>query len=72
MQFQLFTALIFDEWYNGVPGAFAICSRATAEDLAFWMHAIHARCQGVTACWTPNAFIVDDCDAEIKAIKYVT
>lgn len=69
MQFQLFTALVFDDWFNGIPGAFALCSRATAEDLAIWMQALHDKCRAAKASWRPNAFIVDDCDTEMKAIR---
>lgn len=70
MQYQLFTALVFDEWFNGVPGAFALCSRATADDIARWMQAINDRCKGMQADWQPSSYIVDDCDAEMKAIRY--
>ena len=70
VQFQLFTALVFDEYYNGIPAAFALCSRATAEDIASWMEAIAARCRVAQGNWAPSSFIVDDCDAEIKAIRY--
>ena len=69
VQFQLFTALVFDEYYNGLPGAFALCSRATAEDIASWMKAIAAKCSALQSSWSPSSFIVDDCDAEIKAIR---
>lgn len=71
VQFQLFTALVFDDHYNGVPGAFALCSRAKAEDLASCMAALAAKCKSGQADWAPSSFIVDDCDAEIKAIRHV-
>ncbi len=60
LQFPLYTMMVFDEWYNGVPVAYLITSNYKQCDLAPWMDALNKSLLMVKNVWHPNAFIVDD------------
>jgi hypothetical protein len=43
LQFLLYTMMVFDEWYNGVPMAYIITSSYKQQHLALWMDALNKR-----------------------------
>jgi hypothetical protein len=68
VQFPLYTVMVFDKWHNGVPIAFIITKRSKQIDLSPWMTELKRRAVGASPEWRPNAFIVDDAQAEINTI----
>jgi hypothetical protein len=62
--------MVFDDWQNGCPIVFIIISRSKQTDLALWMKALRDRMLSAQPDWLPNAFIVDDAQAEINTIRY--
>lgn len=69
MQFPLYTMMIFDKWQNGCPGAYVVTSRSKQLDLAPWMLALKTKMIATLLEWRPNAFIVDDAQAEINSLR---
>jgi hypothetical protein len=69
-QFPLYTMMIFDKWQNGCPGAYVVTSRSKQLDLGPWMLALKTKMTATLPEWRPNAFIVDDAQAEINALRY--
>jgi hypothetical protein len=63
--------LAFDEWENGIPIAFIIVGKAKERDIRPWLQKLNARAKAVKSDWEPRAFVVDNAQAEINAIKYV-
>lgn len=72
MQFQFFSVLVFDSFFNGIPVAFIITSSGKAVDIAKWLHALRLRAVGRDPLWAPRAAVVDDADAEIAALLWVS
>jgi hypothetical protein len=68
-QYPLYTLMVFDKWRNGVPVAFILTSRSTQLDLSPWMAALNSKLVLKMPEWHPNAFIVDDAQAEINALR---
>lgn len=62
--------MVFDEWLNGIPVAYIISARNKTTDLSPWMKRLRDRLLQSKPDWRPNAFVVDDADAEINAIRY--
>jgi hypothetical protein len=65
--FPLFTAMVIDGHWHGVPVAWDLMSGQSAEDIALMLRSLKAHCPG----WRPEVFIVDDCQAENTAIRQV-
>jgi hypothetical protein len=68
LQFPLYTLMVFDKWRNGVPIAFIITKRSKQIDLSPWMTELKRKAVVASPEWRPNAFIVDDAQAEINTI----
>jgi len=69
LQFSLYTMMVFDEWYNGVPMVYIITSSYKQHDLALWMDALNKSLVMLKNNWHPNAFIVNDVKVEINNIR---
>jgi len=69
LQFPLYTMMVFDEWYNGVPMAYIITSSYKQHDLTPWMDALNNNLLVFQSNWHPNAFIVDDAKAKINSLR---
>lgn len=65
--FPLFTVLVIDGHWHGLPVAWDLMSGQSAEDMALMLRSLKAHCPG----WRPEVFIVDDCQAENTAIRQV-
>lgn len=57
-----------DDHGNGVPGAWVLMPGERATLFARWLRVLKDR---MGPDWRPSCFVVDDCDAEINAIKCV-
>ncbi len=68
-QFPLYTLMVFDNWRNGIPVAYIVTSRSKQVDLSPWLKAIRKRMTDTKPEWKPNAFVVDDAQAEINALR---
>jgi hypothetical protein len=68
VQFPLYMVMVFDKWHNGVLIAFIITKRSKQIDLFPWMTELKKKAVGASLEWHPNAFIVDDAQAEINTI----
>ncbi|MCO5594264.1 hypothetical protein L7F22_048291 [Adiantum nelumboides] len=70
-QFYLYTILVFDAFRNGVPIAWAITSSACQSNITTWLAALRNRVLNLHKGWEPNAFMVDDAEADIQALREV-
>jgi hypothetical protein len=68
LQFSLYTVMVFNKWRNEVPIAFIIAKRIKQIDLSPWMTELKKKALAISLEWRPNAFIVDDAQAEINTI----
>ena len=71
LQYPLYTVMVFDEWEQGIPVAFTIQGKSRAVDIVPWLRKLNARCQAVMSDWRPNAFVVDNNQVELNAIRCV-
>lgn len=69
MQFLLTTIMVIDKHKNGVPVAWILHERNTAEALKAWLQPLVEEVRKLAPNWMPSCAFVDDCDSEIKAIK---
>jgi hypothetical protein len=69
LQFPLYMLMVFDKWRNGVPIAFIITKQSKQIDLSPWMTELKTKVVAASPEWWPNAFIVDDVQAEINTIR---
>ena len=60
-----------DEHNNAIPVAWAITESESAADIEFWLRAVKTAAETAMADFHIATFVVDDCDAEIKAIRQV-
>lgn len=67
LAFPLFTVLVIDGHWHGIPVAWDLMSGQTTDDIVLMLTNLKSRCPG----WQPEVFIVDDCRAEINAIQQV-
>jgi hypothetical protein len=70
LQFPLYTLMVFDKWQNGVPIAFIITKQSKQIDLSPWMTELKRKAMAASPEWRPNAFIVDDVQAEINTTPF--
>jgi hypothetical protein len=47
MQYPLYTVMVYDEWYNGVPVEYVITSRCQEEDILAWLSKLRDRVIGL-------------------------
>lgn len=69
-QFPLYTVMVFDEYYNGVPVSYIITSKTAQADLVPWLKALNASMIAKKLDWCPTAFIVDYAQGEINSLRY--
>jgi hypothetical protein len=65
--FPLFTVLVIDGHWHGIPVAWDLMSGQTTGDIVLMLRKLKEHCPA----WRPEVFIVDDCNQEINAIKQV-
>ncbi|MCO5601561.1 hypothetical protein L7F22_055684 [Adiantum nelumboides] len=70
-KFQLYTVLVFDGFRNGVPVAWVITSSSTRVNTSSWLTALRNRAFDHCKAWDPNAWMVDDAEAEILSLRQV-
>lgn len=70
LQHQLVTMLVFDDHYNGLPVGWGVVESGKAEEIARLLRALRDKAREVQPDWCPTGVLVDDSDAEIKAIRY--
>ena len=63
--------MVFDEWEQGIPVAFTIQGQSRECDIVPWLRKLNERCIAVKPDWRPNAFLVDNDQAELNAIRFV-
>lgn len=68
MQYPLYTIMVFDDWYNGIPVAYIITSKCAEGDILPWMTKLRDRVIAFKSDWRPNAIIVDCAQAELNCI----
>jgi hypothetical protein len=68
-QYSLYTLMAFDEWRNGIPVAFFVISSVKEKDLLPVLECLRAKLHTVDSTWEPTAFIVDNAQAEINALR---
>jgi hypothetical protein len=67
--YHLFTLVVFDKWYNGIPIAWILTARQKEEDIYDWLMALKVVISAKHPEWMPSCFIVDDAMQEREAIK---
>jgi hypothetical protein len=75
----LYTGLVVDAHYNGLPIFYVLTQSSTQEATAEWLEAFNRRMQLPSnlvagpqqARWCPSCFLVDDSQAEINALRQV-
>lgn len=72
MQFHLYTILVFDTHRNGVPIAWVLTSAATLNVICTWLSKFRDAMLDYHKSWEPSAFMVDDAEREIDAIRYIS
>ncbi|MCO5607055.1 hypothetical protein L7F22_061247 [Adiantum nelumboides] len=70
-KFHLYTILVFDAFRNGLPIAWTITSSSCRSNIKKWLIALRNRVLDYNKGWAPNAFMVDDAEAEIQALREV-
>ncbi|MCO5587623.1 hypothetical protein L7F22_041572 [Adiantum nelumboides] len=70
-KFHLYTILVFDAFRNGLPIAWTITSSSCRSNIKKWLIALRNRVLDYNKGWDPNAFMVDDAEAEIQALREV-
>ena len=63
--------MVFDEWEQDNPLAFTIQGKSRGVDIVPWLRKLNARCQTVKPDSRPNAFVVDNNQVELNAIRCV-
>jgi hypothetical protein len=61
--------MVFDGWKNDFLVRYIIISRSKQNDLSKWMDGINRKMQESKPNWKPNAFIINDVNAEINSLK---
>lgn len=61
--------MVLDQHRNGIPVAWALHERSTEVDFACWLVKLKERTRAAQADWCPSCVMVDDCDAELNALK---
>lgn len=69
--FSLFTLLVMDEFGNGVPVAWMLTRDELAVTIALALTKVKEAMEEEFPGWVPSAFVVDDADGEIKAVREV-
>ena len=65
----LYTIMVFDSHRNGIPVAWIIVSSNKRLDITGWLKAFRDKMLDEHKSWSPNAFLIDDADAEKEAIR---
>jgi hypothetical protein len=65
----LYTIMVFDSHRNGIPVAWIIVSSTKRLDITNWLKAFRDKMLDAYKSWSPNAFLIDDADAEKEAIR---
>ena len=69
MQFPLATLMVMDQHLNGIPAVWALTG-AKGEREDYMVRRMSKLKQLMGPEWRPSCFMVDDCNAEINAIRY--
>jgi hypothetical protein len=70
-QYPFFTLVAFDHHDMGLPVAWSIQKRETAEMIARFLQVVKEKCTAIRPSWMPACFIIDCADAEVSALKNV-
>lgn len=68
LQYPLYTVMVFDEWGNGLPGAFFVISSTKEKGLELVLGALRSKLRAVNPDWEPAAIIVDNSQAELNVL----
>ncbi|MCO5612580.1 hypothetical protein L7F22_066848, partial [Adiantum nelumboides] len=68
-KFILYIVLVFDAHRNGVPVAWILTSSTTMIPTCLWLFKFRNTMLDHHKCWEPAAFMVDDAETKIMAIK---
>ena len=66
-----YTLMIFDVCRNGYPSAWIITNKQDCESLIVFLKSLAEKLRAAQPGWRPNAFIVDNDEAEHNALRYV-
>jgi hypothetical protein len=66
----LYTIMVFDSHKNGIPIAWIISSSKRL-DIIPWLKSFRNIMLDSFKSWSPNAFLIDDAEPEMGAIRYV-
>ena len=61
--------MVFDSFSNDIHVTWIITRNVKASDMTIWLNAINKKMKRLDSGWKPNAFIVDNVDAEINVIR---
>ncbi|KAI5081789.1 hypothetical protein GOP47_0001532 [Adiantum capillus-veneris] len=70
-KFYLYTILVFDSHRNGVPIAWILTSSGTFQTTCTWLTSFRNHMLDHFKSWEPGAFMVDDAETEIGALRNV-
>ena len=70
LQFHLYTILVFDAHWNGVPIAWVLSSLATLDAICLWLSKFCNAMLDYHKSWQPSAFLVDDAERKLDAIRF--
>ena len=67
----LYTLVVFDACRNGFPSAWIITNKQDSESLIVFLKPLADKLRAARPGWRPNAFIVDNDEAEHNALRYI-
>ena len=67
----LYTIMVFDSHKNGILIAWIVRSSSKRLDIIAWLKASRNVMLDNFKSWSPNAFIIDDAELEMGAIRYI-
>ena len=67
-KFPLYTVIVLDD-EAGIPVVWSMQSAETGRDIATWLKPMQERVRSLKEDWTPSCFTLDDCNAEMNAVR---
>ncbi|BBM97208.1 hypothetical protein MPTK1_1g03840 [Marchantia polymorpha subsp. ruderalis] len=71
LQYKMFSILVVDQYYNGIPVAWIITPNIRKHDAQPWMEALRQSLHEVSIDWKPQSFVVDNLSSSTKEIRSV-
>ncbi|KAL3702212.1 hypothetical protein R1sor_020234 [Riccia sorocarpa] len=71
LQYQMFSVLVVDQYYNGIPVAWIIGPNVKKHDPQPWMEGLRQSMFEYSIDWSPKSFVVDAVSSSAKEIRSV-